>query len=157
MTPAKQRALGRRTEVGTWWNPATPDDVRTEQKRADTARAALSTALVATPPTSSDIAALGAAVIAWNALDAEVKAYALEDPSTFWWTRDTQVSRGQAYETQIESYRQTFARLGAAVPPAPAPAPKPGGLLDTPLFGDTAELFKWGAIAFIAYSLLGRR
>jgi hypothetical protein len=142
--------------VGTWWNPATPDDVRAEQKRADLARAALATSLASSPPTG-DPTQIDNAVRAWNALNAEVQAYVLEDPSTFWWTRDEQVKRGTTYETKIESYRQTFGRLGAAVPPAPDPPPKPGGLLDTPLFGDVSELLKWGAIAFVAYSLLGRR
>lgn len=157
MTPAKRRALGRRVEVGTWWNPATPDDVRAEQKRADTARALLSTSLASSPPTG-DPTAIDNAVRGWNALDAQVRAYVLEDPSTFWWTRDDQVSRGQAFEVQIEAFRQQFGRLGAAVPPAPAPPPaSPGGLLATPLLGDTAEIIKWAAIAFIAYELLGRR
>jgi hypothetical protein len=160
MTPAKRRALGRQ-EVGTWWNPATPDDVRAEQKRADTARAALTASLVSSPPTG-DPTQIDNAVRAWNALDAQVRAYALEDPSTFWWTRDDQVSRGIAFEVQIEANRQQFGRLGTAVPPAPAPPPASptnpaGGLLATPLLGDAAEILKWGAIAFIAYELLGRR
>lgn len=161
MTPAKRRALGasartRAAEVGTWWNPATPDDVRGAQKRADSARAALSTALASSPP-AGDPAAIDAAVRTWNPLDAQVRAYALEEPSAFWWTRDEQVKRGAAFEVQIESNRATFGRLGAAVPPAPAPETKPGGLLDTPLLGDMSEILKWGAIAFIAYNLFGRR
>lgn len=159
MNPAKRRAhaaLGRSGEVGTIWNPATPDDVRAEQKRADSARAALGTSLATSPP-SGDATQIDNAVRGWNALNAQVQAYVAEDPSIFWWTRDDQVKRGTSYETQIESYRQTFARLNVAVPAAPAgPPPAPGGLLATPLFGDLADTLKWAAIGFIAYKLFTR-
>lgn len=158
MTPAQRRALGhRRIEVGTWWNPSTPDDVRDEQKRADLARAALSTSVLTSPPTG-DPAQIDTAVRGWNALDAQVKAFVLEDPSTFWWTRDDQVKRGQAFESQIESYRQTFARLGTAVPAAPTPPATPGGLLASgTMFGDVADTLKWAVIAYLAFQFLGRR
>jgi hypothetical protein len=152
MTPAKARALGVR--VGTLWNPSMPDDVRAAQKRADQARASLATALASSPPKSGDPAAIDTAVRGWNTLNSQVQAYVLEDPSIFWWTRDDQVKRGQGFETQIESYRQTFERFGSAMPPAPAPPPKQPGLLDQPLFGDLAETLKWAAIAFIAYKVL---
>jgi len=157
MTPAKRRALGLREEVGSMWNPSTPDDVRAEQKRADSARAALSTAIASKPPTGGDPVAIDNTVRGWNALDAQVRAYMLEEPSILWWTRDEQVKRGQAFETQIESFRQQFERLGAAVPPAPPPPPPPTGLFDTPLLSDVSSIVKWGAIAFLAYELLGKR
>jgi hypothetical protein len=163
MTPAKRRALGVRAEheqVGTWWNPSTPDDVRAEQKRVDTARAALATSLATKAPTGDPVQ-IDNAVRGWNALNAEVISYVSEDPSAFWWSRDTQVSRGQAYETQIESYRVTFGSLGAAVPPPPAAPPgstQPGGLLAPgSMFGDVADTLKWAVIGFLAVKLLDRR
>lgn len=156
MTPAKRRALGAtREQVGTWWNPATPDDVRAEQKRVDAARAGVATPLATSPP-KGDPTEIDNAVRGWNSTNALAVSYVAEEPSVFWWSRDDQLKQGQMLEAQIESYRQTFSRLSVPVPSAPAPAPTQPGIMNTPLFGDLADTLKWAVIGFLAYELLGK-
>lgn len=165
MDPAKLRAewraraerrRARGGEVGAWWNPASPDDVRAEQKRADATRAAITASLLTTPP-SGDPVQVDNAVRAWNALDAQVRAYVLEDPSALWWTRDEQVKRGTDYEAQMEGLRQQLGKLSVSVPPPPAtPPPTPGGAFSLPGVSEVTDLVKWGVIAWAAFTFLGK-
>lgn len=147
VTPAKARALGLHPDmVGTIWNPATPGDVTAEQARVRTAFTALNAALAASPP-QGDPASINLAVTAYNALSTQVKAYLAEDPSLFWWSRDTQVDKGKDYEAQIESWRQRFAAMSVAVPMAPAP---PAASSSSDLFG-TLNNVALAVIAFLAF------
>lgn len=116
-------------KVGSWYNPATPSDVRDEQQRVRAARDALNAALQTSKPTG-DPAAIDTAVRGWNGTSADVDKYLGEEPGVFWWTRDEQVQHGKNLESQIESWRLRFARLNVDVPEKPAPAPSDsGGLL----------------------------
>jgi hypothetical protein len=141
--------------VGTFWNPATPSDVRDEQARVRTAFTALNTALQTSPP-KGDPNEVNLAVTAYNALSKKISDYLATDPAVFWWSRDTQVDDGKNYEAQIESYRQRFATMQVAVPAAPpAPAPSSSPSSSDPLgLGNVAETLKWGLIAFLAFKLL---
>jgi hypothetical protein len=140
--------------VGSWWSPASPDEVRTEQRRVETSRAALNAGLESRAPTGEP-GAVNAAVTAWNLLDAQIAAYTSEEPSVWWWTRDEQLKRGQNYEVQIEAWRKRFGSLGASVPESSLPQTPPSS---DPLsvLANVGDVVKWVALAYVASQLLGK-
>jgi len=133
-----------------------PQDVRDEQARVRTAFTGLNTALQTSPP-QGDATQVHNALTAYNALSSKVTAYLLADPSTFWWTRDTQVTEGKDYEAQLESWRQKFAAMQVAVPAAPpAPAPSSSPSSDPLGLGNVADTLKWAVLGYLAFKLLGK-
>lgn len=154
VTPARARAFGLPPEsVGTLWNPASADDVRSEQARLRTAFTSLNAALAASPP-QGDPTNVNLAVAAYNALSKQVTTYLAEDPAILWWTRDDQVKHGQDLEAQIESWRTRFAAMSVAVPAAPAAAPAPSS--DMFGLGNIAEGLKWVVIGYLALKAFGK-
>jgi hypothetical protein len=154
LTPAKARALGLPPQmVGTLWNPATPQDVRDEQARVRAAFTGLNTALATSPP-QGDAATVNLAVSQYNAFSKKVSDYLASDPAILWWNRDAQVSDGQNYEAQIESWRQKFASMSVAVPAAPPAPPASHDPLD--FLGNINDTIKWVVLGYLAIKLLGK-